>query len=572
MYKKSGFSGIAIGIIISIILIIIAGTAFFIAKIKNDTEPSSIAGISTEQPIDAILQTASTSEMASSKATVTAPSSTNSLFGTMIAFNVNDAVGNMSSALQNGWSEFRKDDSAYQTFLNNLKKLIPGRTELVKETGFSPDRGSFGYFTWNVIEPQKGQFDWRLTDLYAKAASGAGVKISAVIQPFAGWDQQDAQVNINCKMLDSAYFDYKAGPLNDIAEYENFLTKTVERYKDIVTVWEIGNEPDAQCNGYQDNPRGYFELLKISFEAIKKADPKAGVVNGGASGHFENSGEVNFWTNFFQLGGGQYIDYFNLHYNNDRSSGAKLDPVDFQNSIMFFKNLMDKNGSEKPLYITEFGIYYGSSFLQPAGQSVQASNQVQTNSSAQSVPSPNQPLLNGRCGDGICDSFEKQDPSKCLQDCGTNNQQPTQQSPSISQALDQNLPHESENSQAVLYFKDSIIAFANGAKNVFIDLIGSDNDIVGSSMAFNTDGQPRLFLTSLKTINQKLAGFSKVEKIADGQYKFTVGNKIVYALWSGILPKEFFGQLRVIDMNGHEQTIDAAAIKLNADHPVLIEP
>jgi hypothetical protein len=160
---------------------------------------------------------------------------------------------------------------------------------------------------------------------------------------------------------------------------------------------------------------------------------------------------------------------------------------------------------------------------------------------------------------------------------GSPGQSPGQ--PTQGQATGQNtkpnqgkvLPKLSENAQTVLYFKDSILAFANGVKVVFIDLIGPDNSIVGSSMAFNTDGQPRLFLATLKTINQKLAGFSKVEKIVDGQYKFTVDNKTVYALWSGTLPNEISGKVKVTDINGQEQIMDATGIKLKVDQPVLIE-
>ena len=192
--------------------------------------------------------------------------------------------GTTDALQQKGWTEFRKDDTAYQNFLSNLKKLIQDRTKLVKATGFSPDRGSFGYFTWNVIEPQKGQFDWELADIYVKGVSNAGVKISAVIQPFAGWDQKNTSAITNCKALDFAYYDYKAGPPNDLTEYQNFLTKTVERYKNKVAVWEIGNEYDGECGDYQNNPKAYFNLLKISSETIRKADPSAKVVNGGASG------------------------------------------------------------------------------------------------------------------------------------------------------------------------------------------------------------------------------------------------------------------------------------------------
>jgi len=504
----------------------------------------------------------------------------NSLFGTMIAFNINDAAMGMSGDIQKGWTQFRKDDSAYQNLLNNLEKLIQDRIKLVKTTGFSLDRASFVYFTWNIIEPQKGQFDWGLTDIYVKGATNAGVKISAVIQPYVAWDQKDTQVNANCKMLDAAYYNYKAGPPKDIAEYQNFLTKMVERYKDNVAVWEIGNEPDAQCSGYENNPQEYFNLLKISSETIKKAYPDAKVVNGGASGHSNNNSERNFWTKFFQLGGSQYIDYFNIHYNNERSPDVKLGPASFQEDLTFFNNLMDKSATggngRKPLYLTEFGIYSGSPSDQPPGQSAQEQGQTQTNVSS------NQPI-NGKCGDNICDDFEKQNPSACSQDCGENvpsgnlgqpSMQPIQEQTNgqnVQPNQGQTLRNLSENDQAILYFKYSILAFANDVKVVFIDLIGSDKDIIGSSMAFNIDGKPRLFLTTLKAIDSKIGGFSKAEKIADGQYKFTVGDKTIYALWSGTPPKEISGKVKVTDIKGQEQIVDASAVKLSADQPVFLE-
>ncbi|MDO8886831.1 beta-galactosidase [Candidatus Oleimmundimicrobium sp.] len=472
---------------------------------------------------------------------------TSSLFGTMVAYGINDAAmstpGILDAISQKGWTEFRKDDLAYQNFLSNLKKLIQDHTKLMKATGFSLDREIVGYFTWNIIEPQKGQFDWELTDLYVQAASNAGVKISAVIQPFAGWDQKNTR--LEKEALDFAYYDYKASPPKDIAEYQNFLTKMVERYKDKVAVWEIGNEPENPGDGYQNNPEGYFDLVKITSETIKKADPKAKVTNGGAMpivGMRESDSFKAYWTKFFALGGGQYLDYFNVHYNIERSPDVKLDPDIFEKNLMAFNNLMDKNGGRKPLYITEFGIYSGSPSSQPFGQPAQGQPPI-----GGSTPSENQEQPSGQPIQG--------------QAIGQNIQ------PNKEQAL-RNL---SENDQATLYFKYSILAFANGADLVFIDLIGPDNNMVGSSMAFNTDDQPRLFLTALKMIDSKISGFSKVEKIAGGQYKFTVGSKTIYVLWSGTLPNEISGQVRVADMKGQEWLMDAAGIKLNADQPVFIE-
>ena len=498
---------------------------------------------------------------------------TSSLFGTMIAYGMNDATVSTPSILdaigQKGWTEFRKDDSAYQSLLSNLKKLIQDHTKLVKATRFSLDREIVPYFTWNVIEPQKGEFDWELTDIYVQAISNASMKIFAVIQPFTNWDQKDTQIDV--KVLDFAYFNYKANPPKDIAEYQNFLTKMVKRYKNKVVVWEIGNEPENPGGGYQNNPEGYFDLVKVTSETIKKADPKAKITNGGAMpivGMRESDSFKAFWTKFFALGGGKYLDYFNIHYNIERSPDAKLDSDTFEKNLTAFNNLMDKNGGRKPLYLTEFGIYSGSLSSQSDGQ-----------------PAQGQPPSSrgGGCGDNICDAFEKQNLNACPQDCGGSTPSGNQEHPSLQpiqgQAIGQNIQPNKEqamrnlsgNDQAVLYFKYSTLAFANGADLVFIDLIGQDNNMVGSSMAFNTSHQPRLFLTTLKMIDSKISGFSKVEKIASGQYKFTIGSKNIYALWSGTLPNEISGQIRVTDIEGQERLTDVAGIKLSADQPVFIE-
>jgi len=553
---KKGFSLLIISIVIAVFLVLLVGVSWKFWSEKTASRET------------------------------TNPSS--GLFGTMVAFNISDAdsindTQGKVNVLQNGWTEFKKDNSAYQNLLTNLQKVVENRTKLVKTTGFTVDRGSFGYFTWNVIEPQKGQFDWGLTDMYVQGASNAGMKISAVIQPFAGWDQKNTQVKTNCSMLDAAYYDYKAGAPNDLTEYENFLTKTVERYKDNVAVWEIGNEPDANCSGYENNPEAYFNLLKVSSETIKKADPSAKVVNGGASGHSNNSEEISFWTKFFALGGGHYIDYFNLHYNTERSHDAKLDTAAFQEDLTFWNNLMDKNGGKKPLYLTEFGIYSGSPSDQLAGQLLQGQSPAanQPVSAPSSGQSSNQPS-NGKCGDGICDAFEKQNSNACPQDCGGGSLpganpgqlsgQPIQNQvtgQSVQPDQGQALRNVSENEQADLYFKDSVIAFDNGAKMVFIDLIGPGNNVVGSSMAFNTDGQPRLFLTTLKMIDRRISGFSKVEKIADGQYKFTVNDKSVYALWSEKMPAEITGQVTITHIDGSQTIEDAAHVSLSTE-PVLV--
>ncbi|MFH0836404.1 MAG: hypothetical protein V1834_04560, partial [Candidatus Micrarchaeota archaeon] len=254
-----------------------------------------------QQPSPAFEQPAPVESVEPSTAVAPAPTVKTDLYGSMLAFNVNDAgasANGLQLLQQNGWSEFRKDAGSYQKLKNGLKTVLSERAKLAKQTGFSVDREIAAFFTWNVVEPEKGTFDWELTDLLVEAASGAGVKLSGVIQPFASWDQKNTAANPGCNALDFAYYDYKAGPPQDLKEYQVFLTKLVERYKNTVAFWEIGNEVEGDCGGFKDNPQGYLDLLKISYQTIKKADARAIVLNGGAleiSGRMESAAIKEFW-------------------------------------------------------------------------------------------------------------------------------------------------------------------------------------------------------------------------------------------------------------------------------------
>ena len=62
-------------------------------------------------------------------------------------------------------------------FAHTTKRQTP------QETGFSSNRDIVGAFTWNVIETDKGTYDWAIPDATLAAAGDAGVALSAVVQP-----------------------------------------------------------------------------------------------------------------------------------------------------------------------------------------------------------------------------------------------------------------------------------------------------------------------------------------------------------------------------------------------------
>jgi len=66
-----------------------------------------------------------------------------------------------------------------------LDSLIPEGSE----AGGYWDRPFFELFEWGMIEPEKGLFDFRMTDEYVRRAQRYGFHALANIQPFAYWDQ-----------------------------------------------------------------------------------------------------------------------------------------------------------------------------------------------------------------------------------------------------------------------------------------------------------------------------------------------------------------------------------------------
>ncbi|PIY79841.1 MAG: hypothetical protein COY81_00675, partial [Candidatus Pacebacteria bacterium CG_4_10_14_0_8_um_filter_43_12] len=92
--SKKGFSLLIISIIIAIFFVLLAGVSWKFWSEK--TTPGETT------------------------------SSSSSLFGTMVAFNISDAdsindTQGKVNVLQNGWTEFKKDNSAYQNLLTNLQ-------------------------------------------------------------------------------------------------------------------------------------------------------------------------------------------------------------------------------------------------------------------------------------------------------------------------------------------------------------------------------------------------------------------------------------------------------------------
>ena len=455
------------------------------------------------------------------------------LFATMLALNTNDGLRGLSNGpdmLEEGWSTIIADKRTYTAFVDALEQAFEKNGARAKSTGFSSNRDVVGAFVWNVIEPTKGTYDWTIPDITVQSANEADMTLSAVIQPFATWDQvttSEEAYRASCAAIDFGYYDYRAGPVTDMNAYHAFVTAVVERYdgdgiNDMpglstrVEAWEIGNEIEGPCGGFYNKPDAYIDVLRTSYDAINTADDTALVLNGGALeiAGFGAGPEASkqFWKDFFAAGGDAYLDVFNFHYNRERG-GAQSTSESWETHLTFFNELMENSQGKKPLWVTEFGTYAGT------------------------------PQLGG--------------------------------APGQPRGGTQTLTTQTEAFQAAWYFRYAVIGFSQGLERIFIDLQGSGNTGIGGASYFHqgpgVDGTARAFLATTQAIDRALNGFEHVERIAEGQYIFRVDDQDVFALWNGELPDALTGKtITRVEIDGTETVIIADQLDFSKSSPVLV--
>ena len=385
------------------------------------------------------------------------------------------------------------------------------------EAGGAYDRTFFELFQWGMIETEPGVFDFSGTDRYVKTAQVQGFHILANIQPFAAWDQVECHQDlpqVEVKRPSGPPDYHTKGKPCDMEHYKDFVAKVVERYDgdgvdDMsgLTVpikhWEVLNEPEFQEEPlvfFQGSPADYFEILKVTYEMIKKADPEALVVQGGMAGMMTEC--TNFWQDVFDLGGADYFDIANMH---SIGHGEHL-------NIPSFKQFLVKNGIEnKPIWVTE--VQYQQAY-QTQDYSAEEFAQVLARSYIFA-------LANG------VDKFFY---------------------------VNIKLPPVKN---GVPFDERSALIKDNGDKSPLFYAHLTVANILGEISESDT----------VEKIKEKVGGWS----IEEGQYKFNIKGKTIYALWgTGSLPPEVAGEVKVTEITGTQRVTDSATLKLS-DSPIFIE-
>ncbi|MBM3156240.1 MAG: hypothetical protein FJ004_03030 [Chloroflexi bacterium] len=383
-----------------------------------------------------------------------------------------------------------------------------------RQAGGAWDRPVFQLFKWGNIETNPGNFDFYLTDMCVRLDQAQGFHIVANLQPFAYWDQEKCHQDLPLPPGQGPH-DTKGKPC-DMGIYENFIMKLVERY---------------DGDGIDDMP-GLIIPIK-HWEVMNEPELNDGVIV------------------YFQGTPAEYLETLQVTYEAVKSADpealvvqggmAGMTNVD----VAFWQDVFELGGAD----------YFDIANMHCIGQGEHLNIPVFKAFLAQN---------------GIEDK-------------------PIWVTEAQYQQSQQTQNYTNEDFARILA-RSYIFALANGVDKLLYVNIKMPPPLAGQVMPFDErsalisdNGEKSALFYAHLTIANMLGELSSTDEveviketvggwsIIEGQYRFTIGGKVIYALWgSGTLPSEIKGQVRVTDISGAQREIEAASLELN-DSPVFVE-
>ena len=161
-------------------------------------------------------------------------------------------------------------EGGIHTFLWGNAATTDRDVKLAKDGGFKWIKQRF---EWRNIERDaKGQLEWNEPDRIVKAIKDADLRIVARLDGHPGWSRAQGIFPDD-------------GPPDRTSDWTDFLTALASRYKGRIDAYEVWNEPNLarEWGRRPPNAAEYVQLLKASYDAIKRADPQALVITAGLS-------------------------------------------------------------------------------------------------------------------------------------------------------------------------------------------------------------------------------------------------------------------------------------------------
>lgn len=218
---------------------------------------------------------------------------------------------------------------------------------MISEAGIQAIRVDF---SWIVMEPDRGRFDWRQYDAMVSAIQEHHLGILALVGGSPRWATSTP--------TDSQWAT--AHP-KDMQEYARFVYVLVSRYHDSVRAWAFWNEPNVSIYWKPaPDPLRFAEMQRLGYLAAKYADPSGivlftGLANDGSQWMPQHTWypPEEFLQAVYKEIGGQFFDAVGRHpYAHPTWEGFDV----LRQFVRATRAVMTANGdASKPLWLDEIG-------------------------------------------------------------------------------------------------------------------------------------------------------------------------------------------------------------------------
>jgi hypothetical protein len=206
-----------------------------------------------------------------------------------------------------------------------------------------------GFTLWKNVEPEKGK--WHFDDEEVQVlARREGLRLVGLLESPPKW----------ASAADPSYWQ----------DWETYVARVVERYKDDISVWEVQNEPNLRYwlskPGGPSRADAYLEYLKHTYPVVKRVNPRAVVMGGCVAGHFaKNTDSLTFTEELIDKGALEYMDVLSFHYYHSYAYRRPIDEEEDPISewIPRIRARMKAAGKVVPIINSEGGVYNPASAL-----------------------------------------------------------------------------------------------------------------------------------------------------------------------------------------------------------------
>ncbi|OQY46018.1 MAG: hypothetical protein B6242_08915 [Anaerolineaceae bacterium 4572_78] len=226
----------------------------------------------------------------------------------------NEAIA--SSLPENNPYFMTSPDYSIHAFLFWREETADRDLTLIKDMGF---RWVKQIFAWREIEgAEKGAFNWQNTDRLMDQISKRNLKVIARLDSQPAWAGGGFP---------------EIGPPDNYQDFADFAFALATRYKGRIGAYQIWNEPNLsrEWGNRPPSPAEYTELLKVTYQAIKRADPDAIVISAGLAPTTRNDHvampDTYFVQGMYDVGAAPYFDMLGVHGAGYKAP-PEMDPAD----------------------------------------------------------------------------------------------------------------------------------------------------------------------------------------------------------------------------------------------------